>query len=343
MKKLAALFSATILLMLFITGCEKNSTASLDPAMQDQTEIQNFASDDQNDYLFDWGVDDGAEGNMYDGYNNFSAAAPAPLPLSVEGITSPLTNVVRFGRKINRRFKRTIVIRRVNEDTAKVFVERVLEGKFVIFEKLNADSTDPDTLAVFRKPLRHIVRRSAIFVRRQNVDTAATDDARGHWRIYSVSLGEGESPNSTIDIADVTVSRENGESVVYTDPLQTQLVLREDLLRFVPGEIIKVKVRLSNSTSNPVVLPQSAATETLLLHFGANPRHHGRKRFHFVGVDDEGLNVYEGKWVVRQRPHHVYHAIVDAIDNGTIYDNDADAFPYNSTTWGIPYIVKARN
>ena len=132
-----------------------------------------------------------------------------------------------------------------------------------------------------------------------------------------------------------------GDFIVFTDPLNTFLNLPDDIPTFSIGELITIKVLLENTTSNPVLDPNgSGATETALLHFGCNRHHRARKRFDFVGTDpNTGYNMYKGTWHVGQQPFRIRHAIIDAIDNGTIYDNDPNAFPYNSTTWSTPYRV----
>nr|NIT55471.1 hypothetical protein [Fodinibius sp.]NIY24055.1 hypothetical protein [Fodinibius sp.] len=103
--------------------------------------------------------------------------------------------------------------------------------------------------------------------------------------------------------------------------------------------MVSIRVKLENTTSNPFI-GSDGASETVLLHYGRNRYHHARKRFTFMGTDPvTGYNVYEGFWHVGQQPFRVRHAIVDAIDNGTIYDNDKNLYPYNSTTWSAPYRV----
>jgi hypothetical protein len=60
--------------------------------------------------------------------------------------------------------------------------------------------------------------------------------------------------------------------------------------------------------------------------------------FSYAGQDDEGNNVYKGQWTIGQWPG-VHHAAIDVIDNGTIFDDDINTYPYNSTTWSTPYKV----
>ncbi len=338
MKRWMILLGIFTFFAFLMVGCEKNTTDILSDEALEETELQQFVQDDQNDYLFDWGIDDESEQNMFDGYSDFSYSENAGQA-NFNKVLFPLSNVVRFGRKIDKRFPRTLVVRRISRDSVMVYLERVLVGRFFIFEKLNADSTDPDTMAVYKKPLRHIVRRKAIFVKRTApvTDTNSDQTRRGHWRLAEISLTQGNSPHSTIRIEEVVIRTSNGDTLVFTHPLDTQIQIPDGLPTFERGETVEVTVRLINSTPNPV-LTDNGATETVLLHFGRNRKHHGRKRFEFVGTDGD-VHIYKGSWVVREPVARPYHAIVDVIDNGTIYDNDPEAYPYNSTTWGAPYRV----
>lgn len=334
MKKWMVLLGVSLVFLFLFSGCEKNSSSVLDEQALEETELREFVLDEQNEYLLDWGIDDGDEQSMFDGFSTFGKEN------AFSKVMAPINNVVRFGRKIDERFPRTIIIRRVSPDTVKVFVERVLVGKFVIFEKINADTTDPDTLALYRKPLRHIVQRNAVFVKRAPNTTPADQEVRrGRWKLHSISLSKGSSPQTTIRIAEVTVYTSSGDTLRFTNPLDTQLLVPEGLPTFQRGETVTVQVKLENTTSNPVVNPNTGATETVLLHYGRSIRDRARKRFEFVGTDPSGLHIYEGTWTVREPARRPYHAIVDAIDNGTIYDNDPVAYPYNSVTWGTPYRV----
>jgi hypothetical protein len=58
--------------------------------------------------------------------------------------------------------------------------------------------------------------------------------------------------------------------------------------------------------------------------------------------EDNGQNVYQGTWVVRDR-FRVHHAVIDVIDNGSIFDDDVNLYPYNSVTWSTPYLVRSQN
>jgi len=333
MKRLMVLLGIFALFSVLIMGCEKNTTDILSDEALEETELQQIVQDEDNDYLLDWGIDDESEKNMFDGFSSFSFSKSS----GINEVMFPLSNVVRFGRKIDKRFPRTLVIRRISKDSVMVFLERVLVGRFFIFEKLDADTTDPDTMAVYKKPLRHIVRRKAIFVKRDNPATDANRSDRRRWRLADISLTQGNSPGSTIHIQEIVIRTSNGDTLVFTNPLETQIQIPDGLPTFERGEEVEVTVRLVNSNANPI-MTERGATETVLLHFGRTRKHHARKRFEFVGTDGD-VNVYKGTWVVREPVGRPYHAIVDVIDNGTIYDNDPEAFPYNSTTWGVPYRV----
>jgi hypothetical protein len=321
MMKLGIFFMISLITMLGMVGCEKDTSSAVDDNTLSEMELQESVLDEENDYLLDWGIDDGSEGNIYDGYSSFPK------------VMDPIDEVLRFGRIINHRFRRQFTITRLNPDSVLVSVTRQLNGKFVIFGIDNLQDT-----SIYRKDLTHIAKRKAIFVKRH--PQYQDNPGRGRWRLQSVTLGEGMSqPTNTIQIHEVVVYNSSGDSIVFTDPLETFLTVPDDIPTFNTGETVTIRVNLENMTPYPFIGPDGA-TETVLLHFGRNRFRHSRKRFTYVGTSPvTGYSIYEGFWQIGQQPYRIRHAIVDAIDNGSIYDDDEIAYPYNSTTWGAPYRV----
>ncbi|GAB4373960.1 MAG: hypothetical protein Kow0042_18210 [Calditrichia bacterium] len=341
MKRLLISILAMLTGLMLITGCQKDTGTPLSDEQIEQDARMEILTDDNSsdelsEYLIDWGIDDGSEDNMYDGFSSFSP------DLSLPKILSPIQNVVRFGRKINRRGIREVEIIRVAEDTIYYRVTRRLMGKFIIFEKLDTLSGSPDTIVIHRKNLQHDVMRKAIFVKRTPNEDGYRNP-RKRWRLAAVSLCLGESkPVPTVKIEKIGITTGSGDSLTFTDPLQTMLWIPQDIPTFLKGDVVTVTALVSNSTLNPVPDPITGATETVLLHFGINRSHHARKRFEYKGIDPAtGFNIYQGSWTVREpaHPHRPFHAVVDVIDNGTIYDSDEQTYPYNSNTWGCPYRV----
>lgn len=325
MKRNLLVFGLTIFIAgVVFMGCEKNATTVLD----EEAELEELVLDEENDYLFDWGIDDGSEDNLFS--LNFRVSG-------VEGYNkpqAPIENVVRFGRIIQQRYPRTIIYRRTDRDSARLFYERVLEGRFVIMSRIGSDSRNADSMVIYRKPLRHLVRRKAVFVRR-----AENQRGRRGWKLTAISLGQGNSPQTTIRIQKLVVINTTGDSLVFTDPLNTLMQIPQGIPHFSRGEEVTVQVYLTNHTRNPVYHPDTGASETVILHYRRSRRKHGRKLFTFMGTNEDGVNVYQGTWTVQEAPR-VYHVIVDVIDNGTIFDSDPELYPYNSVTWSCPYIVE---
>ena len=332
MQRIIITLLTGLLGLIFLTGCERDTSSAIsDQQLEDNAIIDILTNEDidESDYVMDWGIDDGNENNMFNGFSTFSPGSYFPK------ILTPIDSVVRFGRILNRRIPRTLVIRRVSPDTIIVHMERVWGGQFISLEKLNND-----TFVVHRKPLRHNVKRTAIFTKRIG-DQSALKDPRRRWKLSAISMGFGTSrPVPTVAIHQIDIATSGGEQYTFTNPLRTLFSLPEDLPVVARGEVVTVQVLVSNNTSNPVVNPETGATETLLLHFGLNRFHRARKQFEYKGVDpNTGYNLFEGNWTVHEPAFRPFHAVVDAIDNGTIYDDDEQTYPYNSMTWGFPYRV----
>ena len=100
---------------------------------------------------------------------------------------------------------------------------------------------------------------------------------------------------------------------------------------------------MQNDALNKIQVPAGQGTELVRLHFGRHRywRQHdmyGIRYMHWTGESTNGANIYEGEWTVG--PHfRINHAVIDVIDNGCIFDDDINAYPYNSVTWGMPYRV----
>jgi hypothetical protein len=325
------LISASLILMILL-GCEKDPNSAISEEELELSAIEEIVMDENNEYLIDWGVDDLDETNMYDGFSTFGLGK----------LMIPLNNVFRFGRKIERRVPRTLIIRRISRDSVLVISERVLLGQFVVFDKISNTNTNTDTFGITRKPLKHSVKRKAIFVRKNLPSLSAIDDPRQRFKLAAISLSEGESrPYSTVQIEQIDIESTNGYEASFINPMETILSVPEELPTFIINDIVTITALISNSTTNPVEIdPGTGSTETLLLHFGVNQNQRARKRFKFIGIDPvSGFNKYQGTWKVREPVRRPYHCVIDAIDNGTIYDDDNETYPYNASTWGCPYRV----
>lgn len=306
-----------------LMGCNETANNALeeDPDLI----VEEIAVDENNDFLYDTGLDDIAEENMYNGFSSYGR-----LPGNQPTIDD---STIRFGRKINRRGIRRVSVERISPDTLLVRAQRQLAGFFYVFNKVDSS----DVWNAFRKPLQHKIDRAAIYVKRDSSN--ATD--RHNWQLNSVTLARGNSqPTATIRIQKVSVfRRSSGDTLVFQNPLDTY-ISAENIPTFTSGEPILVRVYLSNATNNPIDPYMTGATETLLLHYGAHRGGKVRVPFTFAGVDREtGLQVYEGSWTVHETRGRVHQAIIDAIDNGTIYESNNEDFPYNASHWSIPYRV----
>jgi len=162
--------------------------------------------------------------------------------------------------------------------------------------------------------------------------------------MHKLSGGVGYSPNNTVSITEIKVeSALTGQEYVYTNLINQLWIIPDNLPIFPRGDEVTVTVTVENTSANPVEL-ENTATESVFLHHGMRPRvKRSRSQLDYIGVDDDGNKMYQNTWSVNRPELLSYHAVIDVIDNGTIYMADKEIYPYNSMTWGFPYKIKRRN
>lgn len=324
-----------LIALVTLWGCTKDNGPNDQTEASDESSIQaliaSYEGSDSLDYFYA-DLDEENEGNFSIMEDNSG----------LESLGKPIIPL-HFGRIKARPVYRDLRIVFESDTTATAIFRKVMRGNFVI---LAADtSTGTDTALVYRtrKQMGHEFTRVAHFVKRNS------DSKWRGWKLLDFSLVDGTSlartdsntAYSTMQIMKMVIQPSNGEAVEITDPL-AYFQNRKNIFNFERGTEVMVTVTVRNSSPAPVIFPQDTqATELVRLHFGRHRHMHdwGVKRFDWIGQDENGDNVYQGIWTVRQR-FGVHHAVIDVIDNGTIRDDDEAAYPYNSVTWSTPYFVR---
>ena len=324
MKKLSIIVIGITMLILW--GCSK----STEPVVTDEQAIMEvIASYDgnQNEDYFYSNLDDESE-------NGF-------LKPSAESFLAKPIVPIKFGRVGISPVVRDINIVFTSDTTAKAYYRTILRGKFVI---LAEDENPEDTIYVQRiaKKMGHVFERVAWFVKRGKDN----DRPKDRWKLVAFSMAKGQSlgvvdtnlVRTTLEIKKVVLE---ADSVIEIDDPLTFVQVRPNVFNFTSMEQVKVTVYVKNTTLNPVVFPQGMGTELVRLHQARHRwnRKHGIGNLTWVRQEVDGTNVYEGIWTVGIA-NGVHHACIDVIDNGTILDDDAETYPYNSVTWGTPYKVR---
>lgn len=223
----------------------------------------------------------------------------------------PLT----YWRTIQRR-ERTLEFQFGDNDpdgrptTAIVTVRKRLSGQFNILTGVPGIEPAPadSTRRVLRKPLEdHWVRRVLL----KRVRLAGDGDVPA-WRVAAVSGVEVTSRDSTTKILSLQV-QSAGVGTLITDPLALERLRK--VLRFQPRS--QVTLTVTTQRNNDVVV-----------------LHHRDRRFRFR---NNGDNTYTGVWPTGILMPGLEHFGVNAMSNGTLFD---DAAPYDSRSWIFPYSLE---
>ncbi len=327
MKQIA--FFTLIISLIIVWGCNKDQSPTSDEQALNEMAIQNVVSDieasEEDDYFYS-SLDDETEGGFGGAYGpSLNTLGRQIVPL-------------RFGR-IARPIIRDIRIIFTSDTTATAMFRKVMRGQFRI---LAADTSIGDTIRV-NKRLGHQFRRVAHFAKR-----GGNDELRRGWKLVKFSMVLGESfgwEDSTRVKTDLNIVKliiqSDSIDLTITDPLN-YFQTKKSVFAFEPGTDVTLTVHIDNESLNPYVSPAGTqATELVRLHHARHRklRKHGIKRFEWIGQDAGGNNIYQGTWTIGNK-YGIHHAAIDVIDNGTIFDDDEVAYPYNSVTWSTPYRVK---
>ncbi len=256
----------------------------------------------------------------------------SPNWLAKSAVTTTSWIKFHFGRIATKPIERNVEVVKDSDTTATAYIYLKIEGKFKVFK---AEGIAPDSALVTKntKPMIHEIERIVHLRKVRN-----TDNPRKNWRIKDVSMRYGHSPNNTVEIVELRIMADGQDDVIITDPLE-YLQTGVNLFTFPRQTDVKLRVKVKNTSANKIVYPENTeATEFVRLHYGRNIRgNHGRSYFKWVGKEGD-YNVYEGSWKVMQF-RGIHMAVIDVVDNGTVLENDAQNYPYNSCTWDTRYRV----
>ncbi len=303
-----ALAIVSIFLVMAV-GCSKNPAELSDNQLEDGLKT---IVEDNMDYFTTDGLNDGGA---------------QPVSYSTGGFLKPEALIVpiKFGRKGSFTLENLNVTKNENR-LLEAVVAHSFDGNFFIVAKDTANPTSVGTL--YKKEMKNTVARRALFKQ-----IAHTKNRRKNWKLHGISGSELVSENCTITIDQVKIIASNSQSWTITNPMDFFTTIAE-IPTFQPKDSIKVYVTLQNTND----FPEKPGSTVLLRYRNDRGMHRARKAFHDDGVyPDEaaGDGIYSGMWIIGHR-RGVFHAFVDVIDNGTLYDDTA---PYNSRAWGIPYAV----
>jgi uncharacterized lipoprotein YajG len=218
-------------------------------------------------------------------------------------------------------------------DTAYAHITKTFDGTLYIAGSLNLNSTEPDT--VFKKTFTSVITRNAVLVKVPKEDTTKT-----RWVIKAVSLAEGGTPSSNINITKLSVFLPNGDTLSISSPNDYYLVRKWGWFWWrwhnVPviehNKDVRIQVELTSAYAD---------TDFVSLTYGFSKFDGERckKRFDLVSSTDNGgvyTKVYEQTFRSNYFPGF-FHAVINAIPRQVLFDDSAAV---ESNTWGIPYYIK---
>ena len=311
-KSLLKSISGILIVLIVLVACNDNSVEPVDEITTDQQALEKIASEDEVLQSFDPNYD---EGQALD----FIGKVNTPIyPVRV-GQHMILTN-----RNLNVTF---------DGDTAYGVLTTTFEG--ILFIAASYDPVIPgDTAAIdtlIQKPFTTQITRNIIFVK-----IAHTMRPYLNWRIAAVSLPEGGTLQSNVNINKMTIYVPGGDSLVIDSPNDYYLTRFQYRWRQIPvlypGQPLTVRIELTSAYPD---------TDFVTFTFGAirGGNHYRAKRlFELISETFDGTNyirVFE--LTCHINAHRGFkHAIINAVPKQTIFD---DATPVEVNTWGVPYIV----
>ncbi len=233
---------------------------------------------------------------------------------------------LRWGR-IVKKVTKEYDYEQVNDTLVVVTITRTVESDLKIAGTYAQGKTIPDT--VITKPLSEVFKRKVQVVRVGNADTTRA----GRWRVWAVSLVQGGTQNSNIQIKKITLTLPNGNVVEVTDPLNQFyrpgfLGHRDGVPSFNPSATVKFTVTVQSATPDTDIVAMTFGVD----RFGF---FRARKLFQFVSSNGSGEEVYEAD--IRVHLHRgSFNAMVHAISRESLFDDSA---PVLVSVWGVPYVV----
>ena len=232
--------------------------------------------------------------------------------------------------------KMRLVNRNVNiniaGDTAYGLITNTFEGILYIKGSYDPNATNPDTLIT--KPFTSVVTRNIVFVKIAN-----TPRTLHNWKIAAISLPEGGTQSSNINITKLTAFLPNGDTLEINSPNDYYLVRhwgfwwRWHHIPVIPkNQDVLLRVELTSAYAD---------TDFVTLTYGANRlgMHRTKKKFELISSTQNG-SVFNKVYEQTYRTHQYvgfYHAIINAMPKQVVFD---DAAPVEMESWGIPYFVR---
>ncbi|MDT3696970.1 MAG: hypothetical protein ROY99_11340 [Ignavibacterium sp.] len=236
----------------------------------------------------------------------------------------------RVGHKM-RLVNRNVNINIVG-DTAYGLITNTFEGILYIKGSYDPNATNPDTLIT--KPFTSVVTRNIVFVKIAN-----TRHPLLNWKIAAISLPEGGTQSSNINITKLTAFLPNGDTLEINSPNDYYLVRhwgfwwRWHHIPVIPqNQDVLLRVELTSAYAD---------TDFVTLTYGANRfgMHRTKKKFELISSTQNG-SVFNKIYEQTYRTHQYvgfYHAIINAMPKQVVFD---DATPVEMESWGIPYFVR---
>jgi len=318
------------LVLLLIWSCENaGEPVEIDSRAADEQAILSIINEiedsDTADYFYA-DLDEETEDQFIEPEYEFLAKPVIPL---------------KYGRVGLRPLVRDIRVEFTSDTSARVVFFKVLHGRFRV---VTMDSSY--MLQRIERKMGHKFHRIAYFVKRG----AENESLRRRWHMVATSVVDGKSLGVVDSTRIQTTLHILKLSVEYAD---TILVI-EDPLNFIqrPGSIltlptgseVRVTAHVRNDAQNKIRIPTGKGSELVRLHFGRHRNWrsvdmYGIRYMKWIGQTADGVNIYQGNWTVKAH-FRINHAVIDVIDNGCIFNDDIQTYPYNSVTWGMPYRIK---
>jgi hypothetical protein len=294
----------------FFVACQDESTIQPE-ADTDEAALLKITDDDSSLSSFDPNFDEGSEMEFLGKIN--TDIYPFRVGHHMK-LTSRILNITFEG------------------DTAYGVLTKTFDGVLFIKGSYDPNAVNPDTL--IKKTFNSTVTRNIVFIKIAN-----TPNRLRNWKISAISLPEGGTQSTNIDITKLTAFLPNGDTLVINSPNDYYLVRNwgqwwrwHNVPVINNGGEVLLRVELNSAYAD---------TDFVTLTFGAdrNGMHRLKKKFELISSNPNGNvyeKVYEQSFVVHQFPGF-FHAIINAMPKQVVND---DSTPVEMESWGVPYFVR---